>query len=215
MSTVITLLLSAMAAFTAPKNAYPDHWWKPVPQSDLASWEIPPQAADRSKNEVILSKRNELGLLSNFADTPFTLDGIKYGSVEGLWQAMKYPEGPNDERLKDSSVVWPFTRAQVAAMTAFEAKDAGKIAGDNMKKLKISWITYQGKKIEYKTTGQQAHYDVIYAATVAKVNQNPSVRTVLLKTGSLNLRPDHAQEPNSPPAYAYFDIAMKIRASLD
>jgi len=36
---------------------------------------------------------NELGLLSNFAPTPFVFHGQRYASVEGFWQMMKYPEG--------------------------------------------------------------------------------------------------------------------------
>src|SRR5260221_974694 len=39
-------------------------------------------------------KRNELGLLSNFAPTPFTFRGQRYASLEGFWQMMLYPEGP-------------------------------------------------------------------------------------------------------------------------
>ena len=45
--------------------------------------------------EVILSKRNELGLLSNFAATPFVFRGRRDASLEGFWQMMLYPEGPN------------------------------------------------------------------------------------------------------------------------
>ncbi len=61
----VTFLFSAFV-FACPMHAksntaaYPDEWWKPVPESDLASWEIGPQGADRTKNEVILSKRNDL-----------------------------------------------------------------------------------------------------------------------------------------------------------
>ena len=197
-------------------DGYPDEWWKPVPAEDLASWEIGPQAANRAKGEVILSKRNELGMLSNFQAAPFTFEGRKYASIEGLWQSLKYPEGPNDERLADPTVKWPFTRDQVENMSAFEAKDAGKVASANMKKLNIKWVTHKGKKIFYSApgAGQQEYYEMIFKATVEKVLQNEPVKTVLLKTGSLNLLPDHAQDPNSGPAYGYFKIAMKIRKAL-
>jgi hypothetical protein len=57
---------------------YPQHWWTPVPEANKPDWEILPQAAKPS--EVILSKRNELGILSNFAPTPFTLYGKRYAS---------------------------------------------------------------------------------------------------------------------------------------
>lgn len=192
---------------------YPDEWWKPVPESDLASWEIGPQAADRSKNEVILSKRNDLGMLSNFYAAPFDLEGLHFASVEGLWQSLKYPENANDPR-NDPSVTWPFTRSQVEMMTAFEAKDAGEIASSNMSKLKIKWVSFKGQKIEYKGKDQKKHYELIFRATAQKVLQNPEVKNLLLKTGDLNLLPDHKQEANSPPAYEYFKIAMKIRSAL-
>src|SRR5947208_3128579 len=115
------MLLLALLLALSPDVRYPGHWWKPVPAAEKASWEIPPDVA--KPGEVILSKRNELGLLSNFAPTPFELDGEKFASVEGLWQSMVYPEGDSDERAKAGK--WPHTRAEVAAMAAFEAKAAG------------------------------------------------------------------------------------------
>src|SRR5271163_2321731 len=90
---------------------YPEHWWTAVPEKEKASWEILPQAA--KPGEVILSKRNELGILSNFAPTPFTFHGVRYASVEGFWQMMLYPEGPADPRAA-AGVIWPHTRAEVA-----------------------------------------------------------------------------------------------------
>src|SRR5262245_4138405 len=80
---------------TAPK--YPAHWWAPVAKEGAPSWEIMPQEAGPS--EVILSKRHELGLLSNFAPTPFEFRGERYASLEGFWQMMKYPEGADDPRV--------------------------------------------------------------------------------------------------------------------
>src|SRR5271156_4290303 len=106
--------------------SYPVHWWTPVPENQKASWEILPQAA--KPGEVILSKRNELGILSNFAATPFTFRGKRYASVEGFWQMMLYPEGPDDPRVNAPGITWAHTRAEVAQMTAFEAKDAGTAA---------------------------------------------------------------------------------------
>ena len=67
-------------------------------------WEILPQEA--KPGEVILSKRNELGLLSNFAATPFEFRGKRYASLEGFWQMMKYPEGPDDPRAKFPGIEW-------------------------------------------------------------------------------------------------------------
>ena len=97
----------------AARTGYPAHWWAPVPTNGTPAWEIFPQAA--GPGEVILSKRNELGLLSNFAATPFTFRGKRYASLEGFWQMMKYPEGPDDPRARWPSarspgLTWTYTR---------------------------------------------------------------------------------------------------------
>src|SRR5271154_4165996 len=90
-------IASALAfAVGQQSTVYPAHWWAPVPSEGAPAWEILPQAA--KPGEVILSKRNELGILSNFAATPFTLRGKRFASVEGFWQMMLYPEGPSDPR---------------------------------------------------------------------------------------------------------------------
>ncbi len=175
-------------------------------------WEILPQAA--KPGEVILSKRNELGILSNFAATPFVLHGKRYASVEGFWQMMLYPEGPGDARLQDASVVWPHKREDVAQMTAFEAKAAGEAAEANMRKLGIDWVTFEGRRMPYRAMKRGEHYRLIEEAMRAKMNQNPRVREVLLSTGHLILRPDHMEEANAPPEWAYYKIWMELRAGL-
>src|ERR1700754_3294288 len=88
----------SIARAQAPISKYPAHWWTPVSEAGKPDWEILPQAA--RPGEVILSKRNELGLLSNFAATPFIFRGKRYASLEGFWQMMLYPENGNDDRAK-------------------------------------------------------------------------------------------------------------------
>ena len=193
-------------------RSYPSHWWTPVPDDQKASWEILPQEA--KPGEVILSKRNELGILSNFAATPFTLRGKRYASVEGFWQMMLYPEGPDDPRAKAQGVVWTHTRDEVGQMVAFEAKDAGTAAEENMRKMGIRWVTFEGRRMEYRSQSKADHYGLIVEAMRAKLEQNPRVREVLLATGNLILRPDHIQEPDSPPEWKYFEIWMEIRSEL-
>ncbi len=163
---------------------------------------------------MILSKRNELGILSNFAATPFTLRGVRYASMEGFWQMMLYPENPNDPRAKAKSLKWLHTRAEVAQMTAFDAKAAGDAGEENMRKLGIEWVTFEGKRMPYRSLTRGEHYRLIVEAMQAKLAQNPAVRQVLLATGDLVLLPDHVQEANAPPEWAYFRIWMDIRAGL-
>ena len=203
----------ALDAATEPSETnYPVHWWQPVPESETAWWEIPPQ--DAGPGEVILSKRNELGLLSNFAATPFVYRGRQYASLEGLWQSMKYPEAPHDPRARHPDITWEHSREDVMAMTAFEAHEAGEKAEANMAVMGIDWITFEGERIQFKGDGQARHYQIIEEATRAKVRQNPQVRAVLLTTGSLVLRPDHITDESDPPAWRYYDLYMKIRAEL-
>jgi predicted NAD-dependent protein-ADP-ribosyltransferase YbiA (DUF1768 family) len=191
---------------------YPAHWWTPVSKEGAPSWEIFPQEA--GPGEVILSKRNELGLLSNFAATPFVFEGKRYASLEGFWQMMKYPESADDPRAKFPGLEWKFTREQVSQMTSFEAKAAGTLADQNMKKMGITWVSFAGRRFECRPAKPGEHYRLIVAATKAKVDQNPEVRKVLLATGDLVLKPDHHQEPNAPAAWRYFEILMQIRSDL-
>ena len=191
---------------------YPAHWWTPVPTNGAPSWEILPQEA--GPGEVILSKRNELGLLSNFAPTPFTFHGKKYASLEGFWQMMKYPEDTNDLRATFPGLEWKLTREQVAQLTAFDAKHAGSAADANMKKMGITWITFEGKRNEPRSTTSDEFYKLIVEATREKVRQNPEVQKVLLATGDLVLKPDHHQEPDAAAAWRYYEILTTIRTVL-
>jgi hypothetical protein len=193
-------------------SRYPAHWWQEVPRQEAASWEILPQ--DAGPGEVILSKRNELGLLSNFAATPFTFHGKRYASLEGFWQMMKYPEGPDDVRAKFPGLVWSYTRVQVSQLSGFEAKKAGTLASNYMKKMGIDWVTFEGKRMEYRPKTPGEHYKLIVAATWEKVRQNPDVKKILMATGNLVLKPDHHQEPDAAAAWRYYEILTDIRTQL-
>ncbi len=196
----------------AHSSDYPARWWQYVDPKTAPKWEILPQEA--LNGEVILSKRNELGLFSNFAATPILFKGLSYASIEGLWQSMKYPENNTDPRM-NPKVSWPHTRLEVSKMSGKKAKKAGKIANKNMKILGINWISFEGQRLKYKTSHTKEHFEIIQAAQWAKVIQHPKIKTLLLKTGDLILKPDHHQKPNAPPAYKYFNIYMQIRNELN
>src|SRR5690349_16065956 len=167
---VIACGVSGLGQDTPRDSRYPAHWWTPVNDPKKPDWEILPQEA--KPGEVILSKRNELGILSNFAATPFTYRGKRYASVEGFWQMMLYPEGPADPRAKAPGIRWTHTRDEVAAMTAFAAKDAGTLGEDNMRKLGIDWVTFEGRRMPYRSEKKGEHYRLIVAAMRAKLEQN-------------------------------------------
>ncbi len=191
---------------------YPAHWWQPVPKEGAPGWEILPQEA--GPGEVILSKRNELGLLSNFAATPFVFRGKRYASLEGFWQMMKYPEDSDDPRAQFPGLQWTYSREQVGQLVSFEAKRAGTLAEENMKRMGINWVSFERQRFEYRPSVPGEHYRLIVAATREKVGQNPGVKKVLVATGDLILKPDHHQEPNAPAAWRYYEILTEIRSEL-
>ncbi|MFP5519984.1 MAG: NADAR family protein [Bdellovibrionia bacterium] len=190
---------------------YPSHWWQPVDPKTAKKWEILPQAA--GPNQVVLSKRNELGLLSNFAETPFVLDGVCYRTLESYWQMMKYPENSSDERFHWANP-WKFTREEVMQMNGYEAKSAGNYANDLMQKNNYNFVTYRGEKLIFAEAKPGRHYQLIRNAFREKLLQNDSVLAVLYKTGTLELLPDHKINSKSPPEWHYNRLWMEIRNEL-
>ena len=189
---------------------YPQSWWKYVPRGDASSWEILPQ--DAKVGEVVLSKRTELGVFSNFAHTPFFFDGASYNSIEGFWQMMKYPENLTDRR---SGFGYELNRDYVAQLWGFDAKNAGKLANRVMQEHNFVYISYKGRFFNYKdfSGGSDYHYSLIFSAIKAKVLQNKDIKSLLLRTKGLILIPDHRQG-DKPESYYYHKILMKIRDEL-
>lgn len=190
---------------------FPTHWWQEVPRKDAKSWEILPQ--DAGYMEVILSKRNELGLLSNFADMSFVYRGVCYPTVEAYWQMMKFPETQDDARWAWSKK-WKYTRAEVSQMDGYKAKSAGSYANFLMEKNNTNWVTFEGQKLQFYSKKPGTHYDLIWNALVEKVRQNPEVFEVLLKTKDLTLRPDHKVEEDAPAEWHFYRLWMEIRSQI-
>lgn len=199
------------ATFLAGAAEYPQNWWAYVDPSSAPAWEVLPQQA--KAGEVILSKRTELGIFSNFAPTNFDLNKKTYASIEGFWQMMKYPDQllQNDPRVKER---FPLTREQVANLAGFYAKDAGNAGSDVMEKLQINWVSFEGEKMIYRTGEKDRHYQLIKEAMKAKLNQTVGLKELLRRTGDLNLLPDHNQGDSPPPAWRYHEIWMEFRSEL-
>ena len=89
---------------------------------------------------------------------------------------MKYPDDPSDPRAKFPGIHWKFTREEVAQMAAFQAKRVGDLASENMKKMGIDWVTFEGRKMKYRTQEKGEHYDLIVEVTRAKIPQNLQAR---------------------------------------
>lgn len=192
--------------------AYPPEWFKEVPRSEAQSWEILPQ--DAKIGEVILSKRTELGVFSNFGATPFVLDGVHFASVEGFWQSLKYPDPAQIQDPRHKISYWPLTRRQVEGLSGMEAKEAGNIANKIYRENKLLNISWGPNFFDYKdySQGSEFHYHLVKRAIREKLNQNQGLWELLLRTECLILKPDHDVKEDYPPAYHYYKILMELRA---
>lgn len=190
------------------QKEFPSHWWKEVPREEARHWEILPQDADYQ--EVILSKRNELGLLSNFAETAFVFHGVCYPTVEAFWQMMKYPEGAGDLRWSWAQP-WKYTREQVSQMNGYSAKSAGSYANDLMENNQANWVSFEGKSFPFAEDEAGEHYQLIWDVFIEKLRQNPQVLEVLMKTQDLKLRPDHRISAKAPREWHYNLLWMDLR----
>ena len=99
-------------------------------------------------------------------------------------------------------------------MTAFDAKYAGTPGSENMKKMGIDCVSFEGRRFPYRAAEPGEHYQLIVSAMREKLNQNPEVKRVLLATGDLVLRPDHHEEPGAGPEWRYDEIWMELRLEL-
>jgi len=204
---ILLLLLS----FPLWAQEFPASWWEPVPRESAASWEILPQ--DAAEGEVILSKRTELGIFSNFGATPFVLDGMLFASIEGLWQSLKYPDPSIKEDERHHIAGWKYSRREVAMMIGREAKQAGNEANAIYRVHKLSQINWFGHFFDYldHAAGSDYHYGLIKRAIKAKLDQNPELWDLLLQTKCLKLRSDHLAGSNEPPSFRYYEILMVLR----
>lgn len=210
---LFSLLFLSCAHGTNQTN-YPTDWWKEIPRSEASGWEILPQ--DAVNGEVILSKRTELGVFSNLGHSPFVLDNVKYNSIEGLWQGMKYPDAELSGDIRFNEKNWPHKREDVYLMSGWDSKSAGDLANKIYKANNFSTINYKDHQFNYndRADGSKFHLELMTRAIREKINQNEAVKLLLLKTRGLILKPDHKMKEDTQASYKYHEILMQIREEL-
>lgn len=130
-------------------------------------------------------------LIANLAPTPFELDGRQYASVEGFWQGLKLPEGPERER--------------VAALAGHDAKKAGG------RVRYADTVTYQGLQARVVTV---EHWELMELACWAKFEQHEAARAALLSTAPRRLEHKVKVDSKTIPGVIMADIWMRQRARL-
>lgn len=141
---------------------------------------------------VISSSSDPLArVISNLANTPFELDGRRYGSVESFWQGLKF-ESDED-------------RARIAALDGARARQEGTRRGYD------DAVTYEGARI---AVGTSDHWRLMERACRAKFEQSDEARLALLATGERPLVHVVRRDSRAIPGVVMAQIWMRIRDKL-
>lgn len=132
--------------------------------------------------------------MSNFAPTPFVLDGHRYSSVEAFYVSLKFSDDPR-------------MQASIRRMDGKKAKRAGS-------KSKATRATYQGREF---LLGSPEHHALIKRAMRAKLEQNPELARAFVATHPRPIIHDTGQPERSTtafPASAFIRILTELRDEL-
>lgn len=132
-----------------------------------------------------------LDLISNFAATPFILDGLWYASIEGFWQSLRFAD--------------PKDRARVAKLVGRAAKQVGSDTAAPER------FDYNGQTMAW---GTWAHWRLMRRACLAKFEQNEAAREALLSTRGRPLIHKVRRDSRSIPGVIMAEIWMDTRKTL-
>jgi len=150
-----------------------------------------PVACREPINVTSRSRDPDVQLISNFAHTPFVLDGVAYASVESFWQCLKYPEESR--------------RLEIAPLYGDEARRAGFEARESATTL------YRGVTIR---VGAADHWRLMALACWSKFSQCEPAKQALLATGERPLVHKTRKDSRNIPGVVMADIWMKVRKGL-
>lgn len=142
-------------------------------------------------NVVSTASDQAIRLLSNFAETPFELDGRTYASVEGFWQALKFVDESK--------------RREIARLAGPAARRAGADVSQP------ETFTYERRTIR---AGTPEHWRLMALACWAKFSQHEEAQRALLQTGERPLVHKTRHDSRTIPGAIMAEIWMRIRARL-
>ena len=155
---------------------------------DHGAWE---EASREPINIVSNSSDPAARIISNFATTPFDLDGQSYQSVESFWQGLKFPKESDRRRL--------------AACEGPRARSEGEKQGYG------ATLSYGGQE---SGVGTWAQWELMARACQARFEQHAEARAALLATGERPLTHIVRRDSKTIPGVIMAAIWMRIRARL-
>jgi predicted NAD-dependent protein-ADP-ribosyltransferase YbiA (DUF1768 family) len=183
---------TSMAGWVAPVDG---HVFRLVRQDAqtlrLASLGRQEDACREPINVTSRATDTSIQLISNFARTPFSLDGRGYASVEAFWQGLKFPE---DSR-----------RLAIASLSGQDARLARNGAPDS------TVVEYGGRQV---VVGTWDHWQLMLRACRAKFTQHADARRALLSTGDRPLMHRTRKDSRTIPGVVMADIWMRVRREL-
>lgn len=150
--------------------------------------------ADACREPINVTSRSPdpmIRLISNFAHTPFELDGERYESVEGFWQGLKFSDAAR--------------RREIAALFGGAAQRAGANAEAT------ETCEFGGQTIRI---GTAEHWQLMRRACWAKFSQCEPARTALLATRQRPLVHKTRRDSRTIPGAIMAEIWMQIRTRL-
>jgi predicted NAD-dependent protein-ADP-ribosyltransferase YbiA (DUF1768 family) len=151
----------------------------------------PEAEACRVPINVTSQSPEPLRLVSNFAHTPFRLDGQGYESIEGFWQGLKFPDEADRRRL--------------ASLYGPAARDAGYHAPA------ADTFVYGGETVR---VGTYDHWRLMEKACRAKFTQHAAARAALLSTRGRPLVHQVKRDSKNIPGVIMAAIWTRIRDRL-
>jgi predicted NAD-dependent protein-ADP-ribosyltransferase YbiA (DUF1768 family) len=168
-------------------------WLEDAPGTGVALHGLGPRAeACREPINVVSNSTDPIArTISNFAATPFELDGQCYRSVESFWQGLKFADDADRRRLA--------------------SLDGPRARGEGEKQGYGATVTYNGETI---VVGTSTHWQLMERACRAKFEQNAEARAALLATGERPLIHVVRRDSTTIPCVIMAQIWTRIRNRL-
>ena len=153
----------------------------------------------------VVSSSSKFGLCSNFAQTPFTFNGVEFASAEAFIHYIKF--APTDPRRD----VFP-ALSGVAARTA--ASEVGTEIQQALIEDRAVFVYWNEEKYQYRS---DAHFGLIEQALTEKFRSSSEARAQLLATGDKTIvhntgRPESRY--TSFPSEVFCKILTRIRERI-